>query len=341
MRILLIKTSSMGDLIHVLPAITDASLVYPQIKFDWVVEDSFVEIPRWHKSVDKIIPVALRRWRKDLFARHTRAEWRTLRAQLKEENYDYILDAQGLVKSAFLGFFAKGLRVGLDWESARESLASFAYQRKYSVNFYQHAIHRMRSLFAQALSYPLPETSAKFGIDKNQFLTEAKDSGPYIVFLHGTTWETKLWPEIYWRELAKLITDAGFRIKISGGDQNELARARRIAEVSEAIDVIPRMALSQMASLLAQAYGAVAVDTGFGHLAAALTVPTISLYGPTEASFTGAIGENSSHISTHFACSPCFYRVCKYQGPSEVHPACFATLPPTKVWAALKDRLHL
>src|SRR5688572_8129534 len=113
MRILIIKTSSMGDVIHTLPALTDASHAIPGIKFDWVVEEGFAEIPLWHKNVDKVIPVALRRWRKNLFSAQTRSEWKKCREQLRAEQYDFIIDAQGLLKSAWLVWMAKGIRTGL------------------------------------------------------------------------------------------------------------------------------------------------------------------------------------------------------------------------------------
>src|SRR3990167_497612 len=116
MRVLLIKTSSMGDVIHTLPAITDAYKAIPGIQFDWVVEEGFAEIPGWHPAVSEVIPVALRRWRKNWRSAETRAAWRALRARLNERQYDLVLDAQGLVKSAFVAFFAKGARAGLDWQ---------------------------------------------------------------------------------------------------------------------------------------------------------------------------------------------------------------------------------
>src|SRR5437868_3243147 len=106
MRVLVIKTSSMGDIIHTLPALTDAANAIPHIKFDWLVEDSFADIPKWHPAVDRVIPVALRRWRKGFFSKETRAGYKELRKQLHEQQYDLVLDAQGLVKSAFLTFFA-------------------------------------------------------------------------------------------------------------------------------------------------------------------------------------------------------------------------------------------
>lgn len=335
MRVLLIKTSSMGDIIHTLPALTDAGKALPQVTFDWVVEKPFAEIPTWHPQVGTVIPVALRRWRKAIFSRETRTEWKQLRAELNAERYDLILDAQGLVKSAFLSRFAKGVRVGLDWSSARESLASLAYTRKSKVNFYQHAIVRMRSLFSQALAYPLPETAPDFGLDRQRL--QQAGAGNYLVFLHGTTWATKLWPEAYWQTLAALAGQAGYRVKISGGNAEELERAKRIAATHAHVDVLPRLSLADMASLLANAQAAVAVDTGFGHLSAALDVPTVSIYGSTNPEYTGALGPSSLHLATTFSCSPCMSRACTYKQASDITPACYTTVPPARVFATVQS----
>lgn len=336
MRVLLIKTSSMGDLIHTFPALTDAGKAIPGISFDWVVEESFSAIPGWHPLVNKVIPVALRRWRKGIFSAETRAGWQTLRHTLNEEQYDLVLDAQGLVKSALITYCTKGPRAGLDWHSAREKLASLAYQRKYNVNFYQHAVVRMRRLFSLALGYDFPTSEPDFGLNKAQFSHSATDE-KYIVFLHGTTWSSKQWPETYWVQLAQMAGVAGYRIKMSGGNENEMQTAHQIAAASQYVDVLPRLSIAQMAGLISGAKGVVAVDTGFGHLAGALDVPTVSIYGSTNAAFTGALGKQSVLLSAVFPCSPCLSRVCTYTKPSEVKPACYATVPPEKVWGAFNS----
>ena len=338
MRVLLIKTSSMGDIIHTLPALTDAGRAMPGITFDWLVEDAFTEIPSWHPLVDQVIPVSLRRWRKEIFSRATRTALKALRKRLHEQQYDLILDAQGLVKSAFLTFFAKGKRVGLDWESAREALASLAYQQKCTVNFYQHAIPRMRILFSEALGYTLPESPPDFGINRES-LQKSNQAENYLVFLHGTTWMTKQWPMAYWIELAELVGQAGYRVKISGGSAEEMKRAEEIASQSTAVDVMPRLSISAMAEMLANAKAAIAVDTGLGHLAAALNVPTISLYGPTNPDYTGALGNSSIHLAAEFPCAPCLSRICTYKEPSAIIPACFGTLTPLRVWNRVRPFL--
>ncbi len=334
MRVLLIKTSSMGDLIHTLPALTDAGKAIPGIRFDWVAEDSFKEIPAWHPLVDRVIPVALRRWRKGLLSKETRQEWRHLRHELQAQPYDLVLDAQGLMKSSFLTLFAKGRRAGLDFHSARESLAALFYQQKHTVNFYQHAVVRMRQLFSLSLGYDLPVTPPDFGVLREQFQSPAS-AEPYVVFLHGTTWPSKQWPEEYWQSLARRVEQQGWRVKISGGNAEEQERAARIAAGNPIVDVLPRLTIKQMAELLAGSQAAVAVDTGFGHLAAALDVPTVSIYGSTNAEYTGALGPSSVLLSAAFPCSPCLSRACTYRSQAVVTPACYGTVPPEKVWEAL------
>jgi heptosyltransferase-1 len=324
----------MGDVIHTLPALTDAGNAIPGITFDWVVEESFSEIPPWHPLVDKVIPVALRRWRKDLFSEKTRTGWKAFRAAVQEREYDLILDAQGLAKSAFLTYFAKGTRVGLGWGSAREALASLAYQKKCKVNFYQHAIVRMRLLFSLALGYTLPESGPVFGLTMPETSLSIKEK--YVVFLHGTTWDSKQWPEAYWMQLADLAARDGYRIKIGGGNPTEVARAERIAKHNANIDVMPYLDIKTMAGLLAHSEAAVAVDTGFGHLAAALDVPTVSIYGSTNPDYTGALGKKSEHLAALFPCAPCVGRNCTYKQPSAVSPACYTTVQPARVWETVQ-----
>lgn len=334
MRVLLIKTSSMGDLIHTLPALTDAGNAIPGIQFDWVVEDSFAEIPEWHPLVKRVIPVSLRRWRKRWLSAETYQALRALRTTFQEEKYDLVLDAQGLIKSGLLALLAKGPRAGLDFHSARESFSSFAYQQKHTVNFKQHAVVRMRSLFSQALHYPLPNTPPAFGVDRKRF-TPAAETNPYLVFLHGTTWASKQYPESYWQALARMAAEQGYRVKISGGNDDELARAARIGANNAAVDLLPRLTIRQMADLLAGARAAVAVDTGFGHLSAAMDVPTVSIYGSTNADYTGALGPSSVLLSANFPCAPCLNRDCNYRKPADVTPACYGTVPPALVFKTL------
>ncbi|WP_349616368.1 lipopolysaccharide heptosyltransferase I [Azotobacter salinestris] len=347
MRVLLIKTSSLGDVIHTLPALTDAAQALPGIRFDWVVEEGFAEIPAWHPAVERVLPVAIRRWRRNLWQTTTRAEWRRFRQSLGDSRYDLVIDAQGLLKSAWLTRFGGAPVAGLDRRSAREPLASLFYGRRYPVPWGQHAVERVRQLFAQALGYSVPATVGDYGLDRSRLATPA--GAPYLLFLHGTTWDSKHWPESYWRELAERMIAEGWAVRLPWGNAAEQARAERIAEGLAAAEVLPRTNLAGIAGILAGASACVAVDTGLGHLAAALDVPTISLYGPTDPRLTGAYGRHQRHLTSDYpACVPCLQKTCSYRPTEEdrqrldlsrEQPVCFSRLAPQRVAGELQTLL--
>jgi len=293
MKVLIIKTSSMGDVIHALPAIVDAKNAIPDLVFDWVVEETFADIPKLSSSVRKIIPVALRRWRKNWFKAFTSREVRKFLLMLRAEKYDYIIDAQGLIKSAIISKCARGVSVGFDFKSAREPLATCLYQKRFRVAKDQHAIARIRQLFAQALNYKLPESEPDYGLDISPIEDESENK---LLFIHGTSRAEKCWAEEKWVALARLAGAAGFTIYLPWGNSLELERAERIAAACDRIKILPKMALHELASFMAGVCAVVTVDTGLGHLAAALSVPTIALYGPTDPKLVGTVGKNQCHI---------------------------------------------
>jgi len=327
-RVLLIKTSSLGDVVHTLPALTDAQRAIPGIQFDWVVEEGFAEIPAWHPAVAQVIPVAIRRWRKNLWQTLRSGEWRRFKARLRETRYDLVIDAQGLLKSAWLTRYVKAPVAGLDRDSAREPLASRFYDRRYAVPRDQHALERVRQLFAQALGYELPQGIGDYGLDRAQLATPGEE--PYLLFLHGTTWPSKHWPEAYWRELAERMSAFGWAIRLPWGNAEEKARAERIAEGIAGASVLPRLNLGGVAKVVAGARACVAVDTGLGHLAAALDVPCISLYGPTLPGRVGAYGRSQVHLC---ASGP-------DAGKGDRVKPCFDDLLPERVASELKALLR-
>ena len=328
MRVLLIKTSSLGDVVHTLPALTDAQQAIPGIQFDWVVEEGFAEIPAWHPAVAQVIPVAIRRWRKNLLQTLRSGEWSRFKARLRETRYDLVIDAQGLLKSAWLTRYVKAPVAGLDRDSAREPLASRFYDRRYSVPRDQHALERVRQLFAQALGYELPQGIGDYGLDREQLATPGEE--PYLLFLHGTTWPSKHWPEAYWRELAERMSAFGWALRLPWGNAEEKARAERIAQGIAGAAVLPRLNLGGVAKVVAGARACVAVDTGLGHLAAALDVPSISLYGPTLPGRVGAYGRSQVHLC---ASGP-------NAGKGDRVKPCFDDLLPERVAHELKALLR-
>lgn len=347
MRVLLVKTSSLGDVIHALPALTDAARAIPGITFDWVVEEGFAEIPTWHPAVGKVIPVAIRRWRKNIWQTLKSGEWSRFKQSLRSEKYDLVIDAQGLVKSAWLTRYVKAPVAGLDKDSAREPLASRFYQRRLAVARGQHAVERLRQLFAVALGYDLPKGLGDYGLDVER-LVELPRTKPFVLFLHGTTWDTKHWPEVYWRDLAQRMGHLGVEVRLPWGNPAEKARAERIANGLNNAVVLPKLNLAGVAKVLASASACVAVDTGLGHLAAALDVPTISLFGPTNPGLTGAYGKGQIHLASDFPCAPCLQKKCTYTPTAQDQqrfdlknewPLCFTHLSPERVASRLSTLL--
>lgn len=301
MNVLVVKLSSMGDIIHTLPALTDARRALPGVRFDWVVEEGFAEIPAWHPAVDRVIPVAFRRWRRRPVRGLAGKEWRAARRAIQAADYDCVVDPQGLVKSAVVTRLARGRRCGFDRHSVREPLAALAYDERFEVSRSLHAIERTRRLFAGALAYPEPSLPAASGLS-DVFPPRGDAPAQRIWFLHGTARDEKTWPENHWMELARQVTAAGYGIALPAGDAKEQARAQRIADACVAlpgvhdVQVLPPASLGELARQLAAATAAVAVDTGLGHLAAALDVPAVSLYGPTNPALVGAYGARQSHL---------------------------------------------
>ena len=298
MKVCVIKTSSMGDVIHTLPALTDAQKVIPNLSIDWVVEENFAEIPRWHSAVNRVIPIALRRWRKSPFSIQTRNEWKNYRTLLQAENYDAVIDAQGLIKSAlFATRFAQGVKHGYDRQSIREPLASFFYDKKYAISYQQHAVERIRQLFAQSLGYELSQVQGDYGIARH-FLHQTSEKN-YVVFIHSTTRADKHWEESEWQKLIEKITVlSDCEIRLPWGNEQEKARAERLAQAHSNVIVLPKLTLTELAKQLANAKAVVSVDTGLAYLTAALDKPNITLYGATDPKLIGCYGKNQYYLSS-------------------------------------------
>jgi len=345
MRVLIVKVSSLGDIIHALPAVTDAVRAKRELRFDWVVEEAFAEIPSWHPAVDKVIPVAFRRWRNNMFHTWRSGEFSAFKANLQEQHYDLVIDAQGLIKSAIISRLSRGLTVGLSNRAIREPLATLFYNVVYTVPWQQHAVDRIRELFARTFHYSFDYQSCDYGLNLAQFREPVAPGARYLVFFHGTTWESKLWPDAYWQKLAAIAGANGYQVKLLWGSAEEQQRARSIARAGIHVEVLDRLSLSQIARLLANSAGVVAVDTGLGHLAAALSVPVISIYGSSNPDLTGTYGRRQIHLRPKLSCAPCMARKCHYTGvelqdelevsPYVVTPACYRENPPEKVWARL------
>jgi len=228
-NILLVKLSSLGDVVHTLPALSDARRLRPQLRFAWVVEENLTEVAAWHGAVAEVIPIALRRWRRDGFF-HSRAELADFARNLRRRSFDLALDAQGLIKSGIVSALAQGERVGYDRRSARESAAALFYQKRIAVDRERHAIDRIRRLFAAAFDWPAPVDAPDFGITPPPAATETiTDPRGTVVFLHATTWRDKHWPQARWRQLAALADEHNCRVVLPWGNALEQKNAHAIA----------------------------------------------------------------------------------------------------------------
>ena len=289
MRILIVKTSSLGDVIHNLPVVSDIRRHFPEAQVDWCVEQSFAAIPRLHPGVAGIVPVAIRQWRKGLLKGATWQQIGEARRNLGQASYDAIVDTQGLLKSALLARQAHGPHLGYAADSAREPLAARFYDKRFSVSRELHAVLRNRRLAALALGY-----SAN---DETDYGIAAEPGGfgwlphrPYVVFLTATSRDDKLWPEDHWLALGRQLNSLGLSAVLPAGSAVERARAERLAAGIPGAVAAPPMSIPELASLLAGGRAAVGVDTGLTHLAVALKVPTVALYTATDPGLTGVLG---------------------------------------------------
>ena len=289
MRILLVKTSSLGDVIHNLPVVSDIRRQIPGVAVDWCVEENFAAIPRLHAGVDQVIPVAVRRWRKRLFKAATWRELDSFRSALQAIRYDAVIDTQGLLKSAMIASRAQGPLSGYAADSAREPLAARFYDARFSIPRQLHAVVRNRMLAAAALGYA-PEGEPDYGIAAPALRFDWLSPARYVVFLSATSRDDKLWPESQWTALGRQLQALGYRAVLPGGSPVERERAARLAgTISDAI-AAPRLAIAELAALLAGARAVVGVDTGLSHLAVALKTPTVALYTATDPGLTGVLG---------------------------------------------------
>ncbi|MGZ5120435.1 MAG: lipopolysaccharide heptosyltransferase I [Burkholderiales bacterium] len=287
-RILLVKTSSLGDVVHNLPVASDIAVALPGAQIDWIVEHDFAAIPALHPSVSRVIPVALRRWRKQWWRGDTRREMHAFFSALREVRYDAVLDTQSLLKSALVTWAAKGPRYGLDWRSSREPLAIF-YDRTFRVAWKRQAVERNRALAGQALRYT-PNGHVQYGISTVATRSPSIRADRYAFLIHVTSARRKLWPEERWVAVGQALSDAGVISVLPWGSALEHERSVRLSRSIKGSVVPAAMDLSELAANLQQAHCAIGVDTGLTHLAGALSVATVGIYTSTDPQRTGLYG---------------------------------------------------
>ena len=299
-EILFIKTSSLGDVIHHMPAVTEVRRQRPDARLTWLVEEAFAPLVRLHPAVNEVIPVAWRRWRKSLYAPATMSEIATSLGGIRAQRYDDIVDSQGLMRSGLIARLAQGRRHGYDRNSIREPLASMFYDVRYRVSRDLHAITRNRMLCGLALGYK-PQGAPDYGLDRARF---APSDGRYAVLLHATARPDKQWPEENWIALGQTLAARGIDLVLPWGSEAERARSERIAGKLSRARVPDRAPLDRVAALIGGAQFVVGVDTGLMHLAAALGVPLVAIFTGSKPSLTGPVSSGPLQVLGAEGASP-------------------------------------
>ncbi|PKY11946.1 lipopolysaccharide heptosyltransferase I [Acidithiobacillus marinus] len=349
MNLLLLRLSSLGDVLHTLPAISDLAIHRPDLQVDWLVESAFAPIVAWHPAVHKAIPFSLRGLKKKpLAAPHSLHH---LRKELRASRYDMVLDAQGLYKSALLARLAGAPVMGLDTQSAREPGASRLYQRQFSVSWSSSAIARNRQFFALALQYALPSTSPDFALAcrRSQWQEQALDDAlqpfvckPFVIGFHATSaaWKTKEWPEAHWKVIASRLAEQGWNLLLPAADERERQRVGRIQSGADNVLALPQLSLEFLAKVMSRAQAFVGMDTGLSYLATALGLNGVTLYGPTSADRFFIKSSQQISLQSPQSCAPCGKSRCPLPEAQNGRILCQEALEPERVWLALSSLLE-
>ncbi|WP_434723681.1 lipopolysaccharide heptosyltransferase I [Mesorhizobium sp. RIZ17] len=295
MKVLIVKTSSMGDVIHTFPAVEEATRNRSDISFDWCAEEPFAGIVALHPAIKTIHKVAVRRWRKTLLDGGTWREIAALRKALQASRYDLVIDAQGLLKSALVAIQAGAPIAGFDRASVREPSATLFYQRKYAVPRDLHAIERTRRLFGLALGYQPDLSTLESGIVPPAGSPPGIE-GRTAFLLHGTSREDKKWPVEDWIETARQLADRQFVPVVTWSNEAEKKVAQAIAGAVPGTVLVAKSPLADVAAILGRSTLVIGADTGLTHLASAFGLPTVAVFLATEPGLTGPRGKFASTL---------------------------------------------
>jgi lipopolysaccharide heptosyltransferase I len=336
MKVLIVKTSSMGDVIHTLPAVSDAVRAHPGLQLDWIVERHYAPIVQWHPAISRAIPIQFRQWRKHWWSAHCRDEFKQALRQLRLDEYDIVIDAQGLPKSLLWVWLSRHRRSwGYDRQSIRGTGISWLYGRQAHVSWQLSAVQRIRHLFAQALDYPVPESMPDYGIVEGLQQASLSET-PYLIFFPNSSCANRYWPVAYWQQLIHKVRAAGFAVKLSAGSLAEADYCRQIIQQADA-QLLDRLSIAELGVSIANAVAVVSLDTGLGHLATAMHKPTIALHGPTRLAAPDAW---QTPIQATLPCAPCLKKVCQLPGVAidDVAP-CLVSVSAESVWQVLHQKL--
>ena len=284
--ILFVKTSSLGDVIHHMPAVADVRIHHPDAHISWIVEEAYVPLVGLHPEVNEIIPVATRRWRRHLGEAQTWREMRAFRASISRRRFDAIIDTQGLIRTAIMTRLAGGPRHGYDRASIREPLAARFYDVRHSIDHNLHAIDRNRLLTGHALGYT-PFGPADYGLETPREILGKS----YAMFFHASARVEKQWPVDRWVDLGRSLAGLGLQLVLPWGTAQERAQSEQIAKELPTAFIPERRSLDHLSPVIRNAILVVGVDTGLLHLAAALRTPLVGIFTNTKPALTSPRGE--------------------------------------------------
>ncbi|GAB4217838.1 MAG: lipopolysaccharide heptosyltransferase I [Rhodoferax sp.] len=301
LRVLIVKLSSLGDVVHAMPAVQDVLRAVPGAEIDWVVERPFAALVRRCAGVHRVIPMAWRRWRHTLTQRQTWHEMAHFKAELQARTYDAVIDLQGLSKSALVARLARlspqGVRYAMGNRtegSSYEAPTRWLAQCALPLPWHCHAVARARLMCAQALGYTVPHQQLFGLVAQTQKAPEALKNVAIkqglhgvVALVHGSSRADKQWPLAHWRALVAQLQQQGWGVALPHGSDAEQAVAQQIAQGFEHAQVWPRLDLDALVDALAQCQGAIGVDSGLSHIAVALGLPHVQLYNFDTAWRTG------------------------------------------------------
>jgi len=306
-RVLIVKLSSLGDVVHAMPALQDLRAELPGVHIDWVVERAFAPLVARCEGVSQVIPCELRRWRKTPFAAQTRSEWRAFKAQLRVQAYDAVIDLQGLTKSALVAWLARTSTDGRRFAMANQTEGSgyeaptrWVADEAIALEPHVHAVQRARLLCAAVFGYQVT-APARFGLvpgaQAAHVPAQAGHSGyggngfaarkPQVALVHGTSRADKQWPLASWVALGQRLNHSGFSVALAHGTPAEKATSEAIAAELDDAWVWPSMGLDALTDTMAHCAGVIGVDSGLSHIAVALGLPHVQIYNFDTAWRTG------------------------------------------------------
>ncbi|AHF01101.1 lipopolysaccharide heptosyltransferase [Thiomicrospira aerophila AL3] len=347
-RVLLIKMSSLGDIVHTFPALTDAQKALPGIQFDWVVEAPFKDLPKLHPAVNQVIVNPRLAINKNRFSLTSLQLYQEFKQKIQSTHYDAVIENQYVNKGAKVAKLAKGIKHGLTANSAHDACIAKVFDHAHYVSRSLHAIDRSRKLLALSLGYDTAfkehttdlDNALDYGLDLSHIELDEhnqrwqQQTGEYLVFCQATTWATKHLPIKMWIELLEKAKQAGLPVLLPWVGDKEQAQVSAMIQQAQWGEILPAQSLEQWAKLLAGARGIIGVDTGLTHLAAALNKPTLCLFGPTNPNLTAAKGRRAKTLWLNLACSPCMQTHC----PREGGQVCFSQMNVDEVWGELNAR---